>query len=30
MEGDGFLDGGRIEEGRGSGRILGEGEGRRF
>lgn len=30
MEGDGFLDGGRIEEGRGRRRILGEGEGRRF
>lgn len=30
MEGDGFLDGGRIEEGRGRGRILVEGEGRRF
>lgn len=30
MEGDGFLDGERIEEGRGRGRILGEGTGRRF
>ena len=30
MEGDGFLDGGRIEEGRGRGRILVEGGGRRF